>query len=474
MKHIKCRPKILTILPNGANIGITGAVKWLNTRILRSAQTTVAINRHNVQQHLTAPVVLDNEMNADMTDKTLSILRKMLRKNNTLLDVCRNVVYYMELEFGTVWTCLANSYNNNDYSWHIKKQTGFYMVFDWGVFKMRLKRNKIARKLDTKATTMKTSMVSVVTDIVFKAFDMADGLIDTPTHIKAQMATEYPDINNITERCEYCNNGCLQVVTQNDLKEHTDNCRYKTAQCLACNCVHTSGRDCIESLRAEIEALKAINNELKNGHGYNDSNLDQSVLPSKELSAHQILAECRQHLSTPVVLDNQLNADMTDKTLSIFREMLTKHNTLYDVCKHVVDYMDLEYGSSWHCLVDYDEYNGCLMIDHNYLFYWSNLKARLERNKIARKLDIYYTAMNESMVSFVTDIVFEAIDSNDNISATIHYIVTQMKARYPVREWQCFVYYRGFGDRYVQYVNNNFIHCHVDQITIIIFETRLY
>ncbi|CAG2118719.1 unnamed protein product, partial [Medioppia subpectinata] len=186
-------------------------------------------------------------------------------------------------------------------------------------------------------------------------------------------------------------------------------------------------------------------------------------LPSKELSAHQILAECRQHMSAPAVLDNQLIADMTDKILSIFREMLTKHNTLYDVCKHVVDYMDLEYGSSWHCLVDYDEYNGCLMIDNNYLvkvkftpvtftlfhtmrFNWSNLKARLEHNKIARKLDIYYTAMNKSMVLFVSDIVFEAIDSNDNISATIHNIVTQIRARYPVREWQCFVYYRGFGN----------------------------
>ncbi|CAG2102047.1 unnamed protein product, partial [Medioppia subpectinata] len=186
-------------------------------------------------------------------------------------------------------------------------------------------------------------------------------------------------------------------------------------------------------------------------------------LSSGKLLAHQILVECRQHLSAPVVLDNQLSADMTDKTLSIFREMLTKHNTLYDVCKHVVDYMDLEYGSSWHCLVDYDEYNGCLMIDNNFLvkvkftpvtftlfhtmrFYWSNFKARLEHNKITRKLDIEYTAMNESMVSFVTNIVFEAIDSNDNISATIHYIVTQMKARYPVREWQCFVYYREWPD----------------------------
>ncbi|CAG2113510.1 unnamed protein product [Medioppia subpectinata] len=354
------------------------------------------------------------------------------------------------------------------------------------------------------------------------------------------------DINNITKRCEYWDNGCRQVVKQKYLKEHTNNCCYKPAQCSVCHGIHISGRDCIGSLRADIGSLKLVDEET--GHDNTGVNAGQSLEPCEILYEHQILVECRRHLtapemidnqmnanmtdktlsilrkmlrkhntlfdvckhvadymelefgnnwhciayretdgahwiipehggymcvvftpirflvfyskrfdwtthhilaecrrylSAPVVLENQLSADMTDKTLSILRKMLRKHNTLFNVCKHVVYYMDLEYGSSWHCLVGYDEYNGCLIkihLGHVYVglykagkvFYWANFKARLEHNKIDRKLDIYYTAMNESMISVVTDIVFEAIDSNDNISATMDNIVTQMKARYPI------------------------------------------
>ncbi|CAG2105869.1 unnamed protein product [Medioppia subpectinata] len=57
-------------------------------------------------------------------------------------------------------------------------------------------------------------------------------------------------------RCDYWDKGCRQVIKFDKLPQHTINCSYNITMCVKCEHVMTSGHDCIESLRAEIAALK--------------------------------------------------------------------------------------------------------------------------------------------------------------------------------------------------------------------------
>ncbi|CAG2109250.1 unnamed protein product [Medioppia subpectinata] len=249
-------------------------------------------------------------------------------------------------------------------------------------------------------------------------------------------------------RCDYWDNGCRDVIKLDGLLQHTGNCRYKYAPCPKCDGMQTPGHDCIEVLRTEIESLKVVNNILTKDHDYMHSTQ----------SDRQLLDECRQHLSAPVV------------------EMLTKHNTLFDVCKQVVYDMELEFGTDWYCTAKWstnDKYDsfytyepGCYMD-----FSWKVLKARLEHKKIVRKLDIYKTDMNASMVSVVTDIVFKAIDSNDDKEwAFVNTISEQMEGKYPDGKWLCFAYPKHFGSKCVYHEIGRYILCYVDQLTIIVFQ----
>ncbi|CAG2105877.1 unnamed protein product [Medioppia subpectinata] len=107
--------------------------------------------------------------------------------------------------------------------------------------------------------------------------------------------------------CDYWEVGCRKVIKLSDLPQHTVNCRYKLTNCSIC-------------------------------------------VPKSE---DQILAECRRHLSAPELISNKINADMTDKTLAIIRQQLREQNTIYEVCKEVVNQMELKYGSAWTCTADW-------------------------------------------------------------------------------------------------------------------------
>ncbi|CAG2113481.1 unnamed protein product, partial [Medioppia subpectinata] len=201
-------------------------------------------------------------------------------------------------------------------------------------------------------------------------------------------------------RCDYCDGGCREVVKLESLSQHTVNCRYKSVKCSTCQCAHILGHDCIEALRAEIEALKMTKNDKATNYydgGNSSSSNDQSVL-----SDHKILAECRRHIPAPEVLNTGMSADMTDKTLYIISEQLAKQNSLYLVCKHVVEDMELEFGTDWHCMTDSGRnsvgYYRAVSDRHMTVkftpvtfnvFYserldWTVFKARLKHNKIDR------------------------------------------------------------------------------------------
>ncbi|CAG2117580.1 unnamed protein product, partial [Medioppia subpectinata] len=148
-------------------------------------------------QHMSAPVMLINKMNADMRDKTVAIIRKMLAKHNTVSDVCKHAVDCMDLEFGTDWQCLAEWCAGTQRYLNPKK--GFYLrvKFTPITFTMyhskraRLERNKIVRQLDNIETDMKASMVSVVTGIVLDAIDRSSSIRKTARNIEARMESRY-------------------------------------------------------------------------------------------------------------------------------------------------------------------------------------------------------------------------------------------------------------------------------------------
>ncbi|CAG2105573.1 unnamed protein product, partial [Medioppia subpectinata] len=137
--------------------------------------------------------------------------------------------------------------------------------------------------------------------------------------------------------CDYWEDGCREMVPLKDLKEHTVDCRYKDIKCSRCQCVKTWKHDC-------IKALQAMNR--------NAETELRTLRMARDRQNHQILAQCRQHLCAPELLANKMSADMTDKTLAIIRQQLTEQNSLYLVCQHVVNQMELEFGSQWHCWAD--------------------------------------------------------------------------------------------------------------------------
>ncbi|CAG2105876.1 unnamed protein product [Medioppia subpectinata] len=258
-------------------------------------------------------------------------------------------------------------------------------------------------------------------------------------------------------RCDFWDVGCREVIKLEELPHHTLNCRYKDTKCPKCQCVQRSGHDCIEALRAEIEALKLANKTVITDHDKKLGAVNARPM-GQTLPQHQILADCRQHLSAPVVLYNSMSADMIDKTLA-----LREQNSVYLVCKNVVNQMELEYGTTWHCTGDwlggstgyYMAEQGkylkvkyatlTLTVFHTDRLILARLKARIEHNKISRHLNILCTDMKSSMVSVVTDIVFEAIDRADTMNNTAAVIKAQMAVRYPGITWQCFLNGQGIG-----------------------------
>ncbi|CAG2106027.1 unnamed protein product, partial [Medioppia subpectinata] len=220
-------------------------------------------------------------------------------------------------------------------------------------------------------------------------------------------------LNRFKIQCDHWAKGCREVIKLELLPQHTVNCRYNKPKCVKCQLYQTPVHDCIAALLHENNELKkklagqlvvneAITNMSKlniNAREYcpsgqrgqtsgaesltavkrkagveinaieralqrvydgvrndlgaaNCSRFGQSLNDRANITDHQLLVECRRHVSAPELLNDNMNPDMRDNTLAIIRDQLVKQNTLYNVCKYVAKQMDLEYGVSWHCVTD--------------------------------------------------------------------------------------------------------------------------
>ncbi|CAG2101570.1 unnamed protein product [Medioppia subpectinata] len=258
-------------------------------------------------------------------------------------------------------------------------------------------------------------------------------------------------------RCDYWDKGCRQVTKFAELPQHTVNCSYSIVMCAKCQNVMTLEHDCIELLRAEIEALKlAINDR---DHTRNNqpvaiplsSNVSEQT-PISTMSDYEVLNKCRDKLHNIEILDNQMDANMSKKAMVIIKKELAQQNSIFVVCKHVTQQMELEYGCNWSCSANWDTgYKSYFtVVGGRYLrvkiamitiklyqsprLNWNTFKERVKSNKISRKLDIVKTDMNQTMVLNVTGIIFDAIERKGNINDTAEDIHDNMRKRYPTKK----------------------------------------
>ncbi|CAG2103197.1 unnamed protein product [Medioppia subpectinata] len=203
-------------------------------------------------------------------------------------------------------------------------------------------------------------------------------------------------------RCDYWGHGCQEVVKLDDLSRHTVNCRFKDPKCPECQCDRKLGHDCIVALLAENsmikrtkvddmlihkafkteanleintlkEELKQANDALKIEQDKNSSadrariydrqannalkneQDKNSVAERAHIRDHELHNKAKHNQSAPELLTKTMDAEMTAKTLSIISLHLKKRQkrqNLVTVCKHIVNDMDNEFGTSWHCLAD--------------------------------------------------------------------------------------------------------------------------
>ncbi|CAG2103200.1 unnamed protein product [Medioppia subpectinata] len=346
-------------------------------------------------------------------------------------------------------------------------------------------------------------------------------------------------------QCDYWAYGCREVVKLDHLPKHTVNCSYKCDVCPKCHCERTPGHDCISSLLAQNNELKkqlenerVINRaaqyldnctlvdsrdtsqrvvcaeghvELTPGHEClqalqahrRDSQVEIAALQQalrdalesaklpQTLGHHQLLVACKRDLSATTyhMLNNNMNDKMTNNTLAIIRAQLIKQTSLYLVCKRVCEQMDLEYGTSWHCMA-YDSvaartYSASLISPYlmtvkfgpiTVLVYRtdtlnvSNLKARIKCNKIGQKIDVLKKNMATNMVESVKAITFNAIARSDTMEDIALYIVRKMDAKYKDMNWQCIVSMVDGNNSYLTTATK--IYYNVDQLNIFLYSIK--
>ncbi|XP_054153477.1 uncharacterized protein LOC128952157 isoform X2 [Oppia nitens] len=211
----------------------------------------------------------------------------------------------------------------------------------------------------------------------------------------------------------------------------------------------------------------------------------QSVLP--EMSEQEIFNECRKHLWSHEVMQNEMNKEMTQKVLSIVRSQIKEYNSVFLVCKNIVESLNDEFGHRWHCSADYKmglksyfmfESGFLIKVKFGLLFFEiyktqflnvQTMRKRFKNGKIKREIQILKTDMKQSMISDVKKITFAAIEKSETLTALSSEIKTHMEKRYPERKWQCFMfgYFGVFG---IHHTCGSFISFDVGQLTVTLFQ----
>ncbi|CAG2106034.1 unnamed protein product [Medioppia subpectinata] len=155
-------------------------------------------------------------------------------------------------------------------------------------------------------------------------------------------------------RCDYWDLGCREVIKLEALPHHTLNCRYKDTKCLKCQCVQQSGHDCIDTLRAEIEALKITKNDKADnscstsGCSSNDQSLDWTVYKAR--FKHNKI--CRI-LNRRRYCERDMNEPMVSVLTDIVFEVMGRYDSMRDTAAAIEIRMSTKYpGRKWQCSLD--------------------------------------------------------------------------------------------------------------------------
>ncbi|CAG2109170.1 unnamed protein product, partial [Medioppia subpectinata] len=160
---------------------------------------------NSCRKQLWSPEVLQNEMNKEVTQKLMTIVRAQIKEYNSIFVVCKNITEKLNEEFGHRWHCLAD--HKNGHKSYFTYEPGYLINIKFGLLffeiyktqflsvqtmRQRFKSGKIKREIQILRTDMKQSMIADVKKITFAAVDKSDTLTAVSSEIKTQMEKRYP------------------------------------------------------------------------------------------------------------------------------------------------------------------------------------------------------------------------------------------------------------------------------------------
>lgn len=176
-----------------------------NSSIISSSEISEQEIFNLARKHLWNPDIPQNDLNKEMTNKLLTIVRAQIKEYNSIFVVSKNIVEKMNAEFGNRWHCMASfrkpiiSYYCYEPGHLIKLKFGelqfeIYKTQFLNVNQMknRFRNGKIKRVINILRTDMKQSMISDVKKIVFSAIERSESLTNISSELKTQMEKRYP------------------------------------------------------------------------------------------------------------------------------------------------------------------------------------------------------------------------------------------------------------------------------------------
>ncbi|CAG2169304.1 unnamed protein product [Oppiella nova] len=348
--------------------------------------------------------------------------------------------------------------------------------------------------------------------------------------------------------CNFRDRGCPVVMPLESLRQHTDKCPFSIRLCNKCFCLCKINHNCVEELMAlnkkESERYEELMREKHSSDKMRDQLMDENMALKKEMqelrknfekithkytkqletfspnelgkpkpfglaaphplvrtnstqslreagdmrppSIYEMLSEARKHLNQRVsVTECNTTEEAANKVVDCVKNEIRNNNNMYYICQNIVYKLDLELGSSWCVITNWNKQG------HNYTnsscyvklkfgkltfkIYRTKfldvplLRRRVRDGKIVAKIQIFDTDMSDSMIKFVETVTFVALRKHKTMRLIAGEVKSKMDAEYS-GQWNCFAH--NFGDYCVNKKEKTFISFDVDELKITLFQAN--
>lgn len=102
-----------------------------------------------------------------------------------------------------------------------------------------------------------------------------------------------------------------------------------------------------------------------------------------QLTEFQMISESRKELDTPLVNSRNTSEGMTNRIVSIVKNVLSVEQNLSDLCKSVKELIEAEMDGLWHCSAFYDDIgNHCFTYDDMFIVTLVFKKLKITVHKV--------------------------------------------------------------------------------------------